>query len=345
MVEQSVIHSQRLMSLCLMSLTSLTGCYVSHLAWHQGKLLTSRRPVTEAIADPTTPYPVKVRLADLPAMIEFAKSCGLDPGNSYQRYIDNGDRPLSWLVHAAKPEKLEAKTWWFPFTGSVPYLGFFSKSERDDEEAKLKAQGFDTAKGAATAFSMLGIIADPVYRSMTRRSRAEFAHVIFHELVHRTVWIKGSVDFNERLAEVFARRVTLAWLDAVGADQASRQEFLVDIEDRRKFGVWLAALRRELQALYRLPLAYEEILRRKAEIFADFTTNLQRRPKFAGGEFIVGRTWNNAEVLASGLYDGDDFPCPPEPADPARAKAFMVWLVQNKNAEIATTETLHKVCL
>ncbi|NBQ54225.1 MAG: hypothetical protein EBU49_11685, partial [Proteobacteria bacterium] len=128
-----------------MLLAGTSGCYVSRLAWHQGKLLGSRRDVSEVVLDPSTPPSVRARLTELPGILAFAKSCGLEPGNSYQRYIDNGDRPLSWLVYAAKPDRLESVTWWFPFSGRVPYLGFFSKDERDEEEAGLKSKGYDTA--------------------------------------------------------------------------------------------------------------------------------------------------------------------------------------------------------
>ncbi len=346
MVEQSVMVGALRLGLLLLVLPGMSGCYVSRLAWHQGKLLGSRRDVSEVVLDPSTPASVRARLTELPEILAFAKSCGLEPGNSYQRYIDNGDRPLSWLVYAAKPDRLEAVTWWFPFSGRVPYLGFFSKEERDEEEAGLKSKGYDTAKGSATAFSMLGIIDDPIYRSMTRRPRNEFANVIFHELVHRTVWVKGSADFNERLAELFARRVTLAWLGSIlngQGDDHDKLDFLADIEDRQKFGVWLTELRRALDAIYQSRRPPDEILRMKAGAFADFTE--KRRPKFAGGDLIGGRTWNNAEVLAAGLYDGNDFPCPPEPVVPEKAKQFILWLQANKNSQIATVETLRKVCL
>jgi hypothetical protein len=80
----------------------------------------------------------------------------------------------------------------------------------------------------------------------------------------------------------------------------------------------------------------------KGEAFMDFTRN--RRPKFVGADIIGGRAWNNAEVLAAGLYDGNDFPCPPEPAIPEKAKVLMAWLGANKNSEIATVQTLRMVC-
>ncbi len=321
---------------------ALSGCYVTRQAWHQGRLLSSRRDVKEAISDDATPPAVKQRLEDLSKILDYAKASGLDPGDSYKKYIDNGDKPVSWLVHAAHPDKLESVTWWFPFTGRVPYLGFFSRTERDEEEQKLKSQGYDTARGSVTAFSMLGFFPDPVYRSMTRRSRDEFAQLVFHELVHRTVWIKGSVNFNERLAEVFARRVTLAWLQSTGDDKAYA-EFLAQIEDRQKFGQWLGALRAELAKVYSSGKSREEILRDKAVVFGEFTG--AKRPAFRSGELIKGREWNNAEVLAAGLYEGDEFQCSPRPVAPADARVFMQWLVANKDSGIATNETLRKACL
>jgi predicted aminopeptidase len=320
----------------------LTGCYVTRQAWHQGKLLTSRRDIKEVITDKETPPAVRERLDDLTGILNFAKSCGLEPGDSYRKYIDNGDKPVSWLVYAAQPDRLESVTWWFPFAGRVPYLGFFSRSERDEEEKKLRNQGYDTARGAATAFSMLGLIPDPLYRSMTRRSRDEFAHLIFHELVHRTVWIKGSVGFNERLAEVFSRRVTMAWLDSVH-DQKAAEAFAIEIKDRQEFGKWLRVLRGELEKTYSSGQPRGEILRRKAEVFTRYTVS--GRPTFKGGDLVGGRQWNNAEVLAAGLYDGDDFPCSPEPISAIRAREIIAWLVANKDAGIANTETLRKACL
>jgi predicted aminopeptidase len=298
--------------------------------------------VSEAIGSAGTPEPVKDRLRDLDSIISFARSCGLTPGDSYKRYIDNGDRPLSWLIYAAKSDRLDPVTWWFPMVGRVPYLGFFEKSDRDAKEAELKAEGFDTARGSASAYSFLGFLPDPVYRSMTRRSREEFAHLIFHELVHRTVWVKGSASFNERLAEVLARRLTVSWLED-RKDARALDAYLVDLEDVRLFGVWLKSLRNDLEGLYSSGLDRETIIARKAEVLTSFTTS--RKPVFKGIDRISGRSWNNAEVLASALYDASDFNCPLVSADPVKMKAFMDWLQKNRDRSIANDSTLEKACI
>jgi len=99
---------------------------------------------------------------------------------------------------------LESITWWFPIVGRVPYLGYFSKADRDSKASELRTEGYDVYETGVGAYSSLGWFDDPIYSPMLRRSEADFAHLIFHELTHRTLWIRGSVEFNENLAEYAA---------------------------------------------------------------------------------------------------------------------------------------------
>lgn len=319
-----------------------SGCYATRQAWHQGKMLMRRTALSEAVKDPTTPPEVQQRLSEVPRLLDFARLYGLTPGESYQKYIDNGDRPVSWLVYAAYPERLELKTWWFPFVGSVPYLGYFSKSERDEQARQFKDQGLDVATGAVSAFSMLGFLPDPVYRSMTRRSRIDFAHLIFHELVHRTVWIKGSVAFNERFAEIFSQRMTLAWLNQQDDTEANRQ-FLKAMADQELFSKWAISLKSALEQIYESKIPDGELKLKKSDLIRRWTT--VEKPAFAGTDLVGGREWNNASLLAAQLYSGNRFHCQLTPMNPERGKLLIAWAVAQKNSDIATDATLEKVCL
>jgi hypothetical protein len=49
-------------------------------------------------------------------------------------------KAVSWLVIASKPDDIQAYEHEFPFFGSFPYLGFFSKDDAEDFVVKLKAE-------------------------------------------------------------------------------------------------------------------------------------------------------------------------------------------------------------
>lgn len=320
---------------------TLSGCYATRQVWYQGRLLQQRQTIRAALDDSATPADVRQRLEDVPGLIDFARSFGLTPGDSYKSYIDNGDRPISWLVYAAYPDRLELKTWWFPFVGRVPYLGFFSRSEREAQAAKFVVEGYDVAKGSVSAFSMLGFMADPVYRSMTRRSRVDFAHLLFHELVHRTVWIKGSVAFNEQFAEIFSQRMTLAWLDS-RSELDAKSKFLVSIDDQAVLANWAYALREALRDLYATKLPAGQMQAQKRALIARFVT--EKRPTFKAEDLIAGRTWNNASLLAAQLYEANSFRCSLTAMTPDHGKMLIDWAIRQKDSGISTNATLEKIC-
>src|SRR5690606_18969091 len=109
-------------------------------------------------------------------------------------------------------DRLEFVTWWFPVVGSVPYIGYFDKADRDAKATELKQQGYDVSVGGAGAFSSLGWFEDPIFSSMLDRGPADTAHLFIHELTHRTLWIPGSTEFNENLAEYVSYRLTPQYL-------------------------------------------------------------------------------------------------------------------------------------
>ena len=62
----------------------------------------------------------------------------------------------------------------------------------------------------ADAFSTLGWFDDPILSTTLKRPTNEIVETVIHESVHSTVWIEGSVDFNESLA---------TFIGVVGASQ------------------------------------------------------------------------------------------------------------------------------
>ena len=279
-----------------------TGCYTVQQAAHQNDLFNTRRPVAQVLQDPATPVPVRKALTQSRRILAYGERQGLAVGGAYGYFIATPAPVVSYLVQAAQADRLEAFTWWFPIVGEVPYLGFFDRADRDGEAARLQSAGLDVYRSGAGAFSSLGWFDDPLFSSMLRRDEPELAHLLLHELTHRTLWIAGQPGFNENLAEYIATRLTPNYLMAVGQG-AKVGEYLKRRQDRSRFHAWLKSLKAELETLYasrpkRSPGALKEA---KAAIFARYQAP-PLRPRFELDDHVGGVQWNNAAVLAASLY-------------------------------------------
>lgn len=257
----------------------------------------SRRPLELVIADKSTPEDVRTKLIYTQGVLAFAKAHGLKTARAYTHYVHMDQPAVSFLVQAAYADRLEFKTWWFPVVGSVPYLGFFSKVERDKKADELSKEGFDVAKSGVGAFSSLGWLEDPVYSPMLKRDDAELAHLYFHELTHRTLWLPGSVEFNENIAEYVGRKLTLEYLDAKKLPVEVRRKYLESLDDDALLRSWLNKFKAELKD------NYDKKAGRKAEIIRSYVE--ERRPVFKQDDLVKGRTWNNASIMGASLYAPD----------------------------------------
>ena len=61
---------------------------------------------------------------------------------------------VRYVVQAAKHDEFVLKTWWFPFVGSVPYLGYFDENDRNGYARELQDEGYEVYEGAVLAFSI-----------------------------------------------------------------------------------------------------------------------------------------------------------------------------------------------
>ncbi|MEZ4744103.1 MAG: aminopeptidase [Bdellovibrionota bacterium] len=290
--------------LCLLLVLNLSSCYVTKLAWHQNNLFNSRQKISAVIANRKTSKDTREQLLKLIDVLNYAGKEGLNREGAYTYYIDTDKRYVSYLVQAAYPNRLEAITWWFPIVGSVPYKGFFYEDERDDEAAQLQEKGLDIYKSGVGAYSSLGWFDDPVYPSMIKRKVSSLAHLFFHELTHRTLWVADSAKFNENLAEYIGDILTEKYLLETGREKELivYKNFKYDNEVYKK---WLSGLKNDLEELYKNQKGYNnnQILLQKAEIFKEWTKG--KVPKFKSVDLIRGQEWNNARVLASSLYSPD----------------------------------------
>ena len=290
--------------LVVVSLTlQLTGCYLTRQGYRQVGLLLSREPVEKVLNQAAVSPQDRQKLLFTRNVLSYAKAAGLDIGSSYNDYVQLDGDAVSYVVQAAKPTATELKTWWFPIVGSVPYLGFFDRSDRDKEAVELERQGYEVHRGSVAAYSSLGWFADPVFSSMLRRSDVELAHLYFHELTHRTIWLKDGVEFNENLAEFVADVLTHDFFTSLDRSKELGQLKIVQ-EDYGLFKVWLQQLRKalgdSLEASRDKPESERVKLKNEAISFA-----ISKKPAFKRVDFVGSGPWNNARILAAGLYSPD----------------------------------------
>jgi predicted aminopeptidase len=291
-------------AIMILSMIFLPSCYVSKQIWHHGILLSERKKVVEIIGDTQTSPTTRKKLLEVQKIIDYARLQGLNVENSYEYYIESPSPVVSYLVQAAYVDRLEFKTWWFPVVGEVPYLGFYDKSERDELARSLEEEGFDVKRGAAGAFSSLGWFQDPIFSSMLRRSEFSLAHLFFHELTHRTIWIPNSADFNENLAEFIGYILTRDYLHKGGKKQELAQ-YQTLIRDKNRFRFWLIELKNELKKIYAKNIEKKIKLEEKKKIFMLFTQG-SKKAQFEQFDFISEiDEWNNAVVLSSSMYSPD----------------------------------------
>ena len=287
-------------ALCALGLNS---CYLTKQGYRQLGLLTSREPIDDVLKEDKASAEQKQKLEFTRKTLAYAQSEGLKTGAAYKDFVSLNGEVVSYTIQAAKPTEMRLKTWWFPVVGSVPYLGFFDKADRDDEASDLERDGFEIYKGGVAAYSSLGWFSDPVYSPMLRRSDVELAHLYFHELTHRTIWLQDGVEFNENLAEYVADALTGSYFKSLNRDGELTQ-FREANADYELFRVWLKKLRQDLEQSLTQTERMPELIR-VSEKSKVISLAVSLKPIYKRIDFVGSHPWNNARILAAGLYSPD----------------------------------------
>ena len=192
----------------------LSSCYSAKQGYYQSKYLLSRQSIDKVIAyREESPERIKKLQLSKDILLFAKEELALEPGDSYETYVQTETPVLTWIVQAAYKNELKLKTWWFPLIGEQPYLGFFQKNDALIEKEQLKKDNFDIKVSPVYAFSLLGYISDPIYSSMLDNyDELTFLETLIHETVHRTIYVKNEYDFNENLADFVARKGAISYL-------------------------------------------------------------------------------------------------------------------------------------
>lgn len=295
--------------LCSTSLLA-SGCYYTHLARGQARLLLAGQSIETVLADEATTDELRRKLELVSQAREAARALGLDVDEQYTTFVPwPGDRMVTTVV--ATPEgAVEPEPFWFPIVGHVPYKGYFDEARAQREADRLARKGYDTCLFAVDAYSTLGFMDDPVTEPMLARGEGAIVELIVHELVHATFYARSQPDFNEGAAQFVGQEAAVRHF--AGDPEAARRE-RARMHERRLLSETLLGFREELRAFHldvarRRELgASPDVAAERAALEADMRARVAALPlesRDAGALAEVIRL-NEACLALQGTYDAD----------------------------------------
>jgi len=260
----------------------LSGCspvYVLRAAYEEGKILWRRTPIVDYAQKPDVEFDTQEKLNTVLAVREYARDAlKLNVGGSYASY-SYVDRPdLTHIVVAAPKTELRPYTWWFLIVGSVPYKGFFEKADAEREAERLRADGYDTNIRTSAAFSTLGWFDDPLLSHLLRYDKIVLSEIVFHELFHQTLYIKGAGAFNESVANFIGHRAAIDFFrDRFGEGSEEHRRAVEGWAEEREFGAFIFEMAQTLTELYGRDIPRNDKLRLREEVFTRAKAEWARR--------------------------------------------------------------------
>lgn len=289
---------------------ALTGCgniayYAQAVGGHLEVMRTTRQ-IDNIVRDPATVPGLRRQLTEVGQIRDFASGeLGLPDNDSYRSYADLGRPFVVWNVFAAPEFSLEAKRWCMLLVGCVNYRGYYAREDAERVAAKLRKDGYDVYVGGVAAYSTLGWFADPVLNTFMVRGKLEVARILFHELAHQIVFVKGDTSFNESFATAVENEGLRRWT-ATQAATGLRAVFETNRMRKTALAGLLRDYRKKFQALYAIKRDADQQRRAKAELFdalrRDYAALKAGWGGYAGYDRIFGADLNNARLVSFSLY-------------------------------------------
>ncbi len=264
------------------------------------------QPISTIIADPNADQRLKRILARVVLLREFSiRELKLPNNQSYTSYADLKRPYVVWNVYATPELSTELKKWCFVKVGCINYRGFFFQAEAESYAEELKSEGYDTYIGGVRAYSTLGWFNDPVLNTFISYSELELARLIFHELSHQVVYVRGDSTFNESFATVVEQEGVSRWLDSNGT-AVQRAAFFARQRREVVFVELMLNHRKQLEELFTSDKSDTEKRAAKARIFTDMQEEFARlktaEPEFSGYDRWFAQQLNNAHLASISTY-------------------------------------------
>ena len=300
-----------LLLLCATSPIFLSSCsplYVIKAAYEESKILLRKEPISEILQDEKIDLEQKEKLSHVLLARDFANSLSLEPGDSYTEYSELDREILAWVLLASKKTAFEPYTWWYPIVGRVPYKGYFEKEDADDFIASLEDDGYEVWLRTTEAFSTLGWFDDPVLSTTLKNSVPSIVNTVIHEIFHANIWIPGSVDFNESVANFVGTEGSVEFFEKQLKNCEDNscieqyEEYLKTANRVREFEYFISELLEglylALDGLYSSEKNEDDKLLLREEIFSSYMKEAYEEfPKMK-----ILRDLNNAEIMQIYIY-------------------------------------------
>jgi len=294
----------------LVPLVIVSGCasvefYAQAVSGHL-EVMWAAAPIEERLHQADTPAPLRQKLERALVIRDFAsRDLGLPDNDSYRRYADLGRPYVLWNVFAAPEFSVSPIQSCFPFAGCVSYRGFYSEDAAKKHADALAKEGDDVYVGGVTAYSTLGWFSDPVLSTFINYPEPEVARIVFHELAHQVVYIKGDTVFNESFAVAVEEEGLRRWLEREGTP-AQRAAYVESRRRQAEFTALVLKYRALLADFYAKPGSAEEKREGKRRLFAEMNDEyVALRTSwggFAGFDRLLARGLNNAFLVSIASY-------------------------------------------
>lgn len=291
-------------SLCISTFGCSTVNYYGQSVAGHTRLMLAREDINSAILKAEGDKKRQLELAK--KIRQFAVSeLKLPSNNSYLSYVDLQREYPVWSVVAAEEFSLAPKTWCYPVIGCAAYRGYFSEENAQTYAKGLQAQGLETHVGGAAAYSTLGWFSDPLIPSMMRNGDMFMAQIMFHELAHQQLYIKGNSAFNEAFATVVGEWGAVLWLQQNTPESLQKYQRIMSV--RNDFSELIKQLKVSLKENYGSNDSDLSKRAKKQQILAKLNDDYEQLVKYKW----QGKRWysawfssvpNNAKLVAFATY-------------------------------------------
>ena len=270
------------------------------------KVLADREPISEVLQDPEVSQTVKDKLQAVLQIREFAsQEMALPDNDSYRTYVDLKRPYAVWNVFAAPEFSMEMKEWCFLFVGCVRYRGYFDEQDAQQYAGELRQQGLDVYVTGIAAYSTIGWFDDPVLNTIIERDKIRLAGLIFHELSHQVVFIKGDTAFNEGFSVAVELEGVKRWLAHQGSPELL-EKYQLRKSRHKQFVDLVTSTKDRLEALYDSQQEPDAMRQQKAQVIEDMQNRYQQLKDgwdgYEGYDRWFSRPINNAQIAAVTTY-------------------------------------------